>query len=144
VHTTSQEQAGVPRRLPGGTSIHLFVVSQRRSRLCYLHRQERLVRIIRVLFEERSNEIEVRRAVIVGIEFSYKTGRWTSELQELPTRTLTVPRTAIQEHFDSGREAVDAGFDSLEGLVVGNRVDGPSEHHQAMLDGQKISSEQRC
>ena len=51
--------------------------------------------------------------------------------------------TTIQEHLDSRWEAVDPGLDSLEGLLVRNRVGGPSEHHQAMLDERNEVSESR-
>ena len=51
--------------------------------------------------------------------------------------------TAIQEHLDSRRETVDPGLDGLEGLLVRNRVGGPGEHHQAMLDERDEVSEQK-
>ena len=56
---------------------------------------------------------------------------------------MAVLRTAIQEHLDSGREAVDAGLDRLKGLLVRDGACGPSEHHQAMLNDRNEPSEIR-
>ena len=56
---------------------------------------------------------------------------------------MAVLRTAIQEHLDSWREAVDPGFDRLKGLLIRDRVCGPSEHHQAMLNEKNGASEIR-
>ena len=57
----------------------------------------------------------------------------------IPTAERAVLHTAIQEHLDSRREAVDTGLDSLEGLLVRNRVRRPGEHHQTMLNERKRS-----
>ena len=44
------------------------------------------------------------------------------------------PRTTVQEHFNSGRETIDTGLDSLKSLLVRGRIVAPSEHRQAVLN----------
>lgn len=84
-----------------------------------------------MLLEESSEKVEIRRTEIICIKFSCEMRYPPSILSIAGTSNL---RTTIQEHLDSGWEAVDPGLDSLEGLFIRDRVGGPSEPHQAMLD----------